>query len=137
VAARDEAAGSTGNGITVERMSNNVDPFELKNLALPREHWAVVPRKIQQQRRHFIKFPCIWEERLAHARCIATYRVALHLLYRHWRAGGRPFSLANELLKTAGVSRWAKWRALRELERLELITIERRSRKSPVISVHA
>ena len=114
---------------------SHIDPFDLKRLAL-RERLAVVPRKIQKQRRHFVKVPGIWAERLARARYIVSYRVALHLLYRHWKAGGRSFSLANGSLKTEGVARGTKWRALRELERLGLITVERRPRKSPVITVH-
>jgi hypothetical protein len=102
---------------------------------IARGRWAVVPRKIQRRREHFVKVPGIWVERLAEARYIATYRVALHLLYLKWKQGGRTVSLANGLLHMDGVSRWAKWRALRELEQLGLINLECRPRKSPVITV--
>ena len=44
--------------------------------------------------------------------------------------------LANGMLKIDGVSRASKWRALAELERRGLISIERRSRKSPLITVN-
>ena len=43
---------------------------------------AVVPRKIQKRRQHFVKVPWTWIERLANARLRPTYRVALHILYR-------------------------------------------------------
>ena len=87
------------------------------------------------RRRHFVQVPLTWVERLAHSSSANTYRVALHLLYRHWKNGAQPFLLGNRLLEMEGVSRFAKWRALRELERLGLISIERRRRQSPRITV--
>ena len=96
---------------------------------------AVVPRKIQRQRRHFVKVPWSWIERLAGAHYIASYRVALHLLYQHWKNGGQPILLANGMLRREGVAPDTKWRALRELERLGLITVVRRPRKSPLVTV--
>jgi hypothetical protein len=96
---------------------------------------AVVPRQIQRRRRQFVLVPWTWIEQLAKARYTATYRVALHILFRHWKDSGQPFSLSNGMLAIEGISRWQKWRALRELEELELITIERRKRKTPRITL--
>jgi hypothetical protein len=118
----------------------NGDPYaDLKQLrlnakaqAIIAERRAVVPRKIQKRRRHFVKVPWSWVERLTRARYIATYRVALHILYEHWRAGGRPLSLANGAIE--GIARGTKWRALRELEYLGLVSIERRKRKAPRVT---
>jgi hypothetical protein len=115
------------------------DPFDLGKLVLPpelvRERSISVPRKIRHG--HFVKVPCWWIERLAKStRHRATFVVALHLLYQHWKLRGQPIKLANGILKMEGVSRRAKWRALGELERAGLITIERRRRKSPVIAAH-
>jgi hypothetical protein len=112
------------------------DPFD--GIALTDEQVnerAIVPRKIQKRRRHFVKVPWIWIERLAQAHYIATYRVALHLLYEHWKKHGGPISLANGALRAEGVTRFAKWRALGELEQLGLISIERRRRQSPKIAL--
>jgi hypothetical protein len=89
----------------------------------------------RRKKKHFIKVPQPWVDRLVGAHYIVTYRVALHLLYRHWRERGAPFTLANGVLSLKGVSRGTKWRALRELEKLGLITIERRERRSPRITV--
>ena len=100
--------------------------------AITAERRAVVPRKIQKRRRHFVKVPWSWVERLTRARHIVTYRVALHILYEHWRAGGRPCTLANGAVE--GVARGTKWRALRELEHLGLVTIERHKRKAPRVT---
>jgi hypothetical protein len=114
------------------------DPYaDLKQHALTSEmleKLATVPRQIQKRRGHFIRVPWTWVERLAEARYIATYRVALHVLYRHWKNGGEPFTLSNGMVAMEGVERRAKWRALRELEQLGLITIERRKRKTPRIT---
>ena len=114
------------------------DPYaDLKQHALTPEilgKLAVVPRKIQKRREHFVRVPWTWIERLAKARYTATYRVALHILYRHWKGSGKPFTLSNGMLMMEGVARGTKWRALRELEQLGLIMIERRKRKTPRVT---
>ena len=96
---------------------------------------AVVPRRSQNWRQQFVQVPGVWVERLAKARHIATYRIALHVLYRHWKTSGEPFTLSNGMVAMEGVGRRAKWRALQEMEQLGLITIERRKRKTPRITV--
>jgi hypothetical protein len=108
-----------------------LEQFQLPN------GWQRSARQVPTRLKHrkFIKVPLIWKECLSEAAYIGTYRVALHLLYRHWKEGGRPILLSNVALATEGVSRWGKWRALRELELLGLVKIERRPRKSPVITV--
>ena len=88
----------------------------------------------RRQKTRFVKVPLLWMERLAHARQASTFKVALQLLYRHWKAGGgKPVVLPNAGL--IGVRRGTKWRGLVELEKLGLIAIQRRSRKSPLITV--
>jgi hypothetical protein len=97
--------------------------------------WAVVPKKIRQRRQQFVKVPWTWLERLAQSRSANTYRVAVTLLYLHWKGNGEPTKLANGMLAMDGVSRYAKRRALIELERFELITIKRRQRRSPIVTL--
>jgi predicted transcriptional regulator len=92
-----------------------------------------VPAKIQKRRRQFVQVPWVWIEQLAKARHIASYRVALYVLYQHWKNAGEPFTLSNAAVE--GVARGTKWRALRELEQIGLITIERRQRKAPRVNV--
>ena len=89
------------------------------------------------RRQPFVMVPWTWIERLAETSSANAYRVALHLLHRHWKNNGQPFLLANGVLAAAGVTRFAKWRALAELERLGLISVERRTRRTPRITVHA
>jgi hypothetical protein len=114
------------------------DPFNLNKLVLPREmireRCITVPRKIRHG--HFVKVPWAWIERLAPTHSAATYRVAHHVLYQHWKQRGQPIRVANGVLRMEGVPRTSKWRALLELERLGLISIERRLRKSPLVTVH-
>jgi hypothetical protein len=116
----------------------NRDPFDLKSLLIPDEVQALarVPAKIQKRREQFVMVPMLWYEALngAHA---SSYRVALHLLHLHWKDGGGSIDLANEMLKVDGVSRQSKWRALGDLERRGLITVERRRRHSPTIRLKA
>jgi hypothetical protein len=47
---------------------------------------AVVPRKMQRRRQHFVSVPWTWIERLSGATG-KTCLVALHLLYLHWKGG--------------------------------------------------
>jgi hypothetical protein len=112
------------------------DPSDLDNLRLPPGVTVrrVVPKKLQKRHEHFVKVPHWWIERLARARHISTYRVALRVLYRHWKSRGQPFALGNGAMAVEGVNRWRKWDGLRELEHLELITVERRPRKSPLVT---
>jgi hypothetical protein len=84
-------------------------------------------------RRQFIRFPWAWMDRLRPTTSGSTYRLALVLVYEHWRTGGRPIVLSNIAAAKEGVSRHSKWRALRELENLGLVVLERRPKGSPTI----
>ena len=122
-------------------MTQEDDPFtDLKRCRLSDDmvvlqRRAVVPGRIQRRRRHFISVPMAWFERLIGASG-QTYRIALCLLYLDWRGSGEPIQLANGLLQIDGVSRQSKWRALADLEHRGLITIERRPRRSPMITLN-
>ena len=111
-----------------------IDPYaDLKQHALSPETLAQLTNAARKSPdgRPFVKVPSVWVERLREARYVATYRVALHLLHQHWKSHGRPLTLSNGALEREGVTRRAKWRALRELEALRLIMVERRPRQSP------
>jgi hypothetical protein len=96
---------------------------------------AVVPRKVQKRRTHFVRFPMTWFERMRGAPG-QTYRVALYLLYLNWRGKGAPIKLANGMLREDGVGRHSKWRALGDLEARDLISVERRRSRSPIIRLN-
>ena len=106
-------------------MSNPFDPEKLRVDTLP------VPKASEPRRRkdQFVKVPLAWVSRLNTARHIGTSKVALHILFQHWKSGGKPIRLANAALARIGVPRRAKWRALRELESVGLVKIIRHPRK--------
>jgi hypothetical protein len=116
-------------------MTNN-DPFDLNNLKLDPEIWperqAVTPRKIERRREHFVMVPWTWVEALSGASG-QSWHLAMHLLYLHWKGKDAPIKLANGMLRVDGITRWSKWRALDDLERRGLITVERRPNRSPLI----
>ena len=117
------------------------NPFDLERLRLPYELIAEqkvsVSKKERKRRKGFTIGPGWWQERLTKAQNISTYRVALHILRRHWEGGGEPFTLSNGAMALENVSRWRKWRGLEELEQLGLIAVERRERRSPRVTVLA
>jgi hypothetical protein len=93
------------------------------------------PPAARDRKQLFVRVPLGWVHRLAGARHAATYRVALHLLHREFRAAikGATIRLPDGALEAEGVTRWQKWRALAELEAMGLIKITRRQRKAPEI----
>jgi len=109
--------------------------FDLDRLRLDTgEVWAVVPGKIKRRREYFVKLPMTWYERLRGANG-QTYRVAWFLLYQHWRNKGEPFKVPNGMLAIDGVPPRTKCRALRDLVRRDLICVEWRKKKSPIVRV--
>jgi hypothetical protein len=113
-------------------MMEDPNPFDLETLRVNPEH-VRQPTKPKKWRRQFVRVPWQWVERLQTTRRVSTYRLALMLLYEHWRTGGRPIVLPNVGLRQEGVGRRSKWYALAELQDLGLIAVTRRSRKSPHI----
>lgn len=120
-------------------MTKDDDPFDLEKLRVdPADgelvRLAKVPTKIQKRRRRFVLVPMLWVDKLNGASG-QTHQVALHLLFLHWKDGGKPIKLGNAMLVAAGVPSQSKRRALRELEHRGLITAEWPRKKSPVIRV--
>src|SRR5262245_61200597 len=123
-------------------MDKHDDPFDLEKFRLSPEDVkayagkAAAPTR-RRSGREFTIVPRSWSDRLkgAGARHVNAYKLAVYLLYQYWRTSGQPIALTNVALVGTGVSRRSKWRALRELERLGLIKIERRARRSPIVTL--
>jgi hypothetical protein len=79
--------------------------------------------------------PWLWVEQLQQARRVSTYRLAMLLLYEHWRTGGHSIALSNIGAWREGLTPRSKWNALVELERLRLIRVERRGGRAPRVKV--
>jgi len=115
------------------------DPFDIKALRIDPTKFSTpyVPAKIQKRNEQFVILPMWWYERLkAPVATGLTCLLAFHLLHLNWKNRGKPFKVPNGTLRYDRINRFAKWRALADLERRGLITIERRRRKSPIIQVH-
>jgi hypothetical protein len=117
------------------------DPFEIENLRIDPKDPRLKPRSStappakKKWQRKWVRVPWVWVERLRASDSPSTYRLALFLLYEHWRTGGRAIRLSNVMLKPERISRRAKGPALQELEHFGLVTVERRPRKSPRITL--
>lgn len=116
-------------------------PFNLDDLRIDPTDSKLKPRgdgpRVAKKKweRQFIRFPWSWVERLKGTRRGATWALALFLIYEHWRAGGRPIKLTNIMAAEVGVSPDAKRRALEELAQVGLVAIQRRARKSPLVTL--
>jgi hypothetical protein len=91
--------------------------------------------KCKKWRRHYVRVPWVWVEQLRLVKRTSTWHLAHVLLYEHWRTGGKPIALSNVATREEGLSRYSKWRALKELASLGLITIEMKAGRSPRIVV--
>jgi DNA-binding MarR family transcriptional regulator len=117
--------------------------FDAKALALKPEHLetgrlaktGIAAAKKEKRKREFAQITREQIERLAQVRSAATLKVFLFLLLIDWKDRGKPILVANGQLEQLGVSRYAKRRALSELERLGLIKVCKRLRKSPKIVI--
>jgi hypothetical protein len=98
---------------------------------------GALPRKRPSKRKPFVvewvKFPEYWSERLERVRHLATYKLALRILrevYKRQQIGG------EVVLSTAvtGLPRWVRWRAVRELVELGLISTTQRGNGAVIVT---
>jgi hypothetical protein len=83
----------------------------------------------------FVKFPLWWAVEAAKAAKSPATLVCVHMLHSSWKARSLTFPLSNAWLEQRGVTREVKRRVLRDLEAAGLITVERRSGRSPRVSL--
>ena len=106
-------------------------PFQRKSKLKPR-----LPQSRRQAGTRFIQLP--YERALAAAGQLghAPMAVLVEVAYLAFKAHGKPVPIANKTLRTIGIDRWAKTRALRQLETAGIITVTRRNRgRSPLVSL--
>jgi hypothetical protein len=125
------------------------DPFDLTKLKLTPEQIAKLapfqkkakakpqlPRSRRQTGTRFIQLP--YERTLAAAGQLghAPMAVLVEVAYLAFKAHSKPVPLANKVLRSAGIDRWAKTRALRQLEKAGAVTVIWRSNgRSPLVSL--
>jgi DNA-binding transcriptional ArsR family regulator len=83
----------------------------------------------------FVKVPLQWIERATRATRTPQAMVCIWLLHLAWQAKSITFPLPNDKLTKLGVDRRAKRRALVSLEKAGLITVERRHKKAPIVTL--
>jgi hypothetical protein len=96
---------------------------------------GIAATKRAKRKQEFAQITREQVERLAKTTNAASWKIFLHLLLLSWRSPGRTIRLANGALERVGVDRYAKYRALPELEELGLIEVRRSERKSPEIVI--
>ena len=95
---------------------------------------GVVQFPAQPKRRgRFVRVPWAWWAILRQTKRTATWNVAMYLLHEFWRNGSQRVRLANKALENRGVGRRAKWKALKDLEALGLVSVERHPGKSLLV----
>jgi hypothetical protein len=92
------------------------------------------PEKIRRKRQKFVQVPWQWLERLDGASG-KTYALALHLLWLNWRYNGGEIRLSNKT-SSGRLNRLTKYRALADLERRGLVSVQRRVRRTPVVRLN-
>ena len=79
--------------------------------------------------------PLWWAEQAAQATKTPQAMVWLWLLHLFWKEHSPTFKLPNGRLDVRGVSRFAKTRALQNLEAAGLIQVSRERGKSPTVTL--
>jgi len=115
------------------------DPLDLDDLKLPpemvRERPVGIPERIKKRQQQFVKLPLALVDKVARHSRDKTFGVLCHLLHLEWKQGGGPIKVPNGLLDKLGIGRGAKSRALRKLESLGIVSVERQERKSPIVTI--
>ena len=96
----------------------------------------VPTRKERERGKYWVQFPEAWTRRLADIRANgSTYRLAIYLLRRRRITNSINITVSNAALKLEGVGREGKAKAIEELVKANLITVQQRDRKSPIATL--
>lgn len=111
-----------------------MDDWAAKRLA---ELEAAAPKKRKKKAEPFVKVPLWFVAAAASATKTRKAIVWIELVHASWRAKNLTFPLSNARLEKYGVGQFTKARALRELERAKLITVQSRRGRPPLITILA
>jgi hypothetical protein len=109
----------------------NTEPWHIRRKI---ELEAAAPMK-RKKVEAFVKVPLWWITTAADATGSPAVLVLIELLRLQWKTRRMSFPVPNARLKNLGVSREVKRRVLRDLQRAGLITVDRRTRKSPIVTL--
>lgn len=105
------------------------------NLKTDNDDGMPPPRYRKAPKPAYVRVPLWWMEQAAQATRSPQAFVCVWLLHLSWKAGSLTFPLPNGRLAEHGVDRQAKRRALGNLEKAGLITVNRRDRKTPIVTL--
>jgi hypothetical protein len=91
--------------------------------------------KQRQRRDRFVQVPLWWAEQMTKATETPRAFVGIWLLHLAWKTGRSTFPLPNGQLEAYGIGRKVKYGVLHQLEAAELIKVDRRRGKSPLITL--
>jgi hypothetical protein len=132
-------------------MNDSADQFDPANFRLPEDYvpgclnveeqsrQAGVRRYGKRPRFQFCQFPVSVLDALIEHRANWTVLAVLTALHELWFTHPNhhnPVELTSYNLRRFGLSRWQKWDALRVLEKAGQITIERKDRKNPQVTLN-
>jgi hypothetical protein len=91
--------------------------------------------KLRLARAKFVQLP--YEETLQAAGELqnAQLAVLVELAHLRFKTHENPVPLSNNVLRTAGITHWAKNRALRKLEDAGLVRVSWRKQKCPLVTI--
>ena len=101
-------------------------------------HQPIAEKKVSRHRKQqqFLKGPVPLPWLIKASQCPGkTFVVAIVIWFRSGLSKSSQINLTSTVLKQFGVDRSAKSRALKCLEAVELITVERKPGKNPVITI--
>lgn len=108
------------------------EPWHVRRL---RELEAMAPTKRKRKVEPFVQVPLWWAAAAAKATKTPAALVWIELLRASWKARSSTFPLPNVRLTKLGVSREVKRRVLRDLDQAGLISVERSTGKTPIVTL--
>ena len=96
---------------------------------------AAAPVKRTNKKDVFVQVPLRWFGAATRATRSPQAFVSVWLLHLAWKAKSSTFPVPNDQLGQRGVDRYAKYRALARLERAGLIIVDRRVRKTLIVTL--
>jgi hypothetical protein len=109
-------------------------PAQRGEAAMPKAEGNAVANAARRASEPFDKFPRWWTLLMKDAG-VGSFKIALLLLHLNWKSSGRPIIVSAAAAKARGVGARQKVTAVLELERLGIIRVERRPKKSSLITV--
>jgi hypothetical protein len=121
------------------------DPFDLSKMALDadliaeltpfQKTTAAKPKRRSRAKTKFVTLP--YEQTLAaagQAKC-APLAVLVELAHQVFKNHRTKVTLSNSVLRSVGVSQWAKNRALRQLEAAGMVAVDWEGGKAPRVTI--